>query len=279
VSATTWHATDDVLTAFARAPRTLDHTTAASVETHVAACERCRGVVAGAADASLARSSWDAITDVIDRPRRSLVERVLATFLPPHMARLLAATPTLQAAWLAAVVVVAGAAVAATHNLESDGLFLVLAPLVPLAGVALTFAPAADPAGEAALATPAHGAALVVARTLAVVATSLPVLLVGSLLLPQVDARAVAWLLPALALTAAVTALSTWLTPQAAVAAAAMAWTGAVAAVARFDGTAWTITRSDLFGSYGQLLFAALFVAAVVVATARRDHFTTLEAR
>jgi hypothetical protein len=279
MSAPTWHAADDVLTTFARDPRAVDRTTAASVETHLAACERCRKVVADAGDAAFAELSWDAIADAIDRPKRSPIERVLAVLLPPHTARLVAATPVLQAAWLGAVIVVAAAAVAASRNLHSDGVFLALAPLVPLAGVALTFAPAADPAGEAALATPAHGVGLVVARTLAVVATTLPILLLASVLLPVVGAGALAWLLPALALTATTTCVSTWWTPQAAAAGAATTWATAVTVAGYINNAPGALARSGLFGVYGQLLFALLLVAALVVGVARRDYFTTLEAR
>jgi hypothetical protein len=277
MSAPAWHASDDDLIAFAHDPRALDHTTAASLETHLVACAQCRTVVAAATDTAVVTRSWDAHADVIDRPRRSLAERMLAVALPPHMARLLAATPVLQVAWFAAVTLVSAAAVAATRNLDSDGLFLLFAPLVPLGGVALAFAPAADPAGETALATPAHGAAVVVVRTLAVVATSVPILLVGSAFLPVLDVRAVAWLLPALALTAATMALSTWWVPQVAAASSAAAWVGVAYLAA--NANAGAIVRSGLFGPAAQLGFAALLVGALCVGALRRDHFTTLEAR
>jgi hypothetical protein len=277
MTAPAWHAADDDLIAFASDPRALDNTTAASVETHLVACAQCRAVVSATADASVANRSWDAIADVIDRPRRSLTERMLGLVLPTHMARLLAATPVLQVAWLAAIVLVSAAAVAATRNLDSDGLFLLFAPLVPLGGVALAFAPAAEPAGEAALATPAHGAALVVVRTLAVVATSVPILLVGSAFLPVVDVRAVAWLVPALALTAATMTLSTWWTPQVAAASSGAAWV--VVAYLFTNANGGAMVRSELFGSSAQLGFAALLVLAIFVGALRRDHFTTLEAR
>jgi hypothetical protein len=274
-----WHAPDDVLTAFARSPRSLDDNTAASVEAHLAACASCRVVVAAAADASVADQSWAAIVDTIDRPRSTIVERVLGRFLPPHAARLVAATPTLQAAWGLAVIAIAAGALAASHALDSDSVFVVLAPFVPLVGVALAFAPGADPAGEAALATPAHGAGVVAARTMSVVATTVPVLLLGSLLLPHVDARAVAWLLPSLALIALASALSTWWTPRIAAAATSAAWGAAIVLVARLDGISAAIARSSLFGAVGQTAFASVLACAVLVAVARRDNFRVLEAR
>ncbi len=279
MTATAWHAPEDLLTDFARDPRRLDHVTAASVETHLAACADCRATVTRASDASFARMSWDAIADVVDRPRRSRIERLLAAVLPDDTARLVAATPSLQAAWLAAVIIVTAAAIAATHSLNSDAAFLALAPLLPLAGVAGAFGSTPDPVGETALATPAHGAGLVVARTLAVLTVTMPVLLVASAFLPVVDSRAVAWLLPALGLTALATALSTWWTPYSATTTAALAWGCAVLIVPRLDGTASAIQRSELFGAYGQVVFAVVLVGAGIVAATRRDYFSTLEAR
>lgn len=276
---TAWHAAEEVLTAFARAPRALDDTTAASVEMHVTVCDRCRAVVATATDAALVAESWDAVADVIDRPRPSFAERILAAFVPGHVARVVAATPMLTAAWLAAVVSVAALAVSATHGLDSEALFLVIAPLVPLAGVAIAFAPAADPAGEATLATPMHGASLVLARTVVVVATTVPVLLLASLFLPVVDLGAVAWLLPALALTATAMALSTWRSPQVAAEIVAAAWTAAGFAASFADGASVVLARSAVFAWPGQLVCAALLVSSVVVSVARHDHFTTLETR
>ena len=276
---TGWHATDDQLTAFARAPRTLDDTTAASVEAHLAACAQCRFVVAGAADATATAASWTAIADRIDRPKRSMIERLLARVLSDSTARLVAATPTLRLAWVAAVVAVAAAAVAATHNLNTDAPFLAIAPFVPLAGVALAFGPFPDPAGETALATPAHGAGLVIARTMAVLASSVPILLASSAFLPVVEARAVAWLLPALALTALATALSTWLTPYVAATSAATAWAVAIVLVTAVEPAHRNVADSNLFGPYAQLLFALLLAAATLVTAARRQHFTTLEVR
>lgn len=220
------------------------------------------------------RSPTSSIDRVVHR-----VERLLAAVLPDHTARLVAATPSLQVAWLAAVVVITAGAIAAAHNLDSGAPFLALAPLLPLGGVAGAFGSMPDPVGETALATPAHGASLVVARTLAVLAVTIPVLLVASAFLPDVDWRAVAWLLPALALTALTTALSTWWTPYTAAASVALAWASAVAIVPRLDGTASALQRSELFGPYGQVVFAALLLGAALVAATRRDNFSILEAR
>ena len=75
------------------------------------------------------------------------------------------------------------AAVAASRSVDDSRPFLALAPLVPLAGVAVSFGPAPDPAGEAGLATPMHGAGLVLRRPIAVLATSLIVLVAGTLAL------------------------------------------------------------------------------------------------
>ena len=87
-------------------------------------------------------------------------------------ARLVAATPALRAAWLAAVALVVGVVVVACQAADSDGLFLAIAPLLPLAGVAAVFAPGTEPAGEIGSATPLMGFGLVVRRAELVLVTS-----------------------------------------------------------------------------------------------------------
>ncbi|HJR24202.1 MAG TPA: hypothetical protein VJ804_01930, partial [Acidimicrobiales bacterium] len=105
---TTWHAPPEVLERFAVDAQRLDDVTAASVEAHLVACAECRRVVAAAVP-SLVDERWAAIVDVVDRPRPSLVERLLERFgLPSTTARLLGATLPLRAAGLAAMIVLAG---------------------------------------------------------------------------------------------------------------------------------------------------------------------------
>ena len=91
------------------------------------------------------------------RATTRLLESLLVRIgVADHTARLLAATPVLRRSWLAAVALVLLMAVVATDagRAASPTLFLALAPLLPLAGVALSYGPVLDPTYEMAVVSP-----------------------------------------------------------------------------------------------------------------------------
>ena len=276
---TTWHVPGDVLTRFAVDPARIDDVTASSVETHLTGCAACRAVVAAEADPAALERSWQAVVDAVDRPQRGPVEWFLARLVPAETARLVAATPALQLSWLAASVAMIGLAVAVSRTTGSPAPFLVLAPLVPLAGVAAAFWPDADPGGEAGAATPLATGGLLLRRAQAVVASSIVVLGAGAVALPDLDPRAAAWLLPAILLTVTALAGSTWVAPYRAVAATASAWAITLAVASVRGRAAGALAESALFAATGQMVFAALTVVAMAALVARRRHFSFLEAR
>ncbi len=213
---------------------------AASVEQHVARCAQCRDRVASAAnetprvDLPDLERSWSAIRDAVEVPRRSRMERLLAACgLPAPDAMLAAAAPALRGAWLGVVtVVMLFVAAASLSDARASGvaLFLIIAPLIPVAGVALAYSVEADPGLEQEAATPYPKLRLVLLRTAAVLAVSLPVVAVAGLFVP---ARvSVLWLLPAVGFTAAVLAASTWIDPVRPAVVIALGWVTAVAATA-----------------------------------------------
>src|SRR5688572_33189690 len=105
MTTSTWHASAAVLARFASDPAAVDAATAASVETHLVTCGECRAELAALANPVIAAASWDAIVDRIDRPRASLLERVLQLLgVRDGPARLAAATPGLRLSGLTAVV-------------------------------------------------------------------------------------------------------------------------------------------------------------------------------
>ncbi|WP_030044341.1 zf-HC2 domain-containing protein, partial [Streptomyces resistomycificus] len=131
----------------------------------------------------------------------------------PRLTRVLwAAGPAVRGAWLPAVLLVAVGAVVLAYGAGFAGtrpLLLAVAPLVPVVGVALSYGAHADPLHEIAASTPAAGLRLVLTRTVAVLAVSLPLLTLAGLLVPSSGAPgAAAWLLPGLALTLASLALA-----------------------------------------------------------------------
>lgn len=273
----TWHAPPDLLVRFARSPEALDDTTASSLEQHLVACAECRAAVAGAAPPHAVEASWAAVADVIDRPRTTLVERLLTRLgMPDDLARVVGATPGLQVAWFATTVLLAVAAVAVGRDHGSEALFLVLAPVLPLGSVLLTFLPAEEPGGEAAAATPRFGAGVLLWRALAAVVPSFVVLAVAGIALPDlVDAAR--WLLPGLALAIGGLALATYVRPVPAIATLAAGWIALLASVLALDGRRAPLDATVVFSPAGQLLAATLSVLAAGLLYRRRDRFSTVE--
>jgi hypothetical protein len=278
MTSTTWHAPPDVLERFAGDPGGLDDVTAASVEAHLVACADCRRVVARAPTPALVDETWAAIADVIDRPRPNLVERLLELLgLPSTTARLLGATAPLRAAGLVATLVVAAGAVALSRRSGADGPFLVLAPLAPLAAIAASFAPVLDPGGEAGMATPLHGAGLVLRRAAAVLSVTFLALGCASFALPNLSSTAAAWVLPSLALTLGALALSTWVPVEAAAWGLGGAWVLGLLGWRWHRGWSSAIDAVPIFDPVGQAAAALLAVAAAAVLVRRRDRLAVLE--
>ena len=73
----TWHADDETLRSWrdgSAAP-----VLAASLEAHLLRCDECRrrtSALAARDEVSGSARRWDALTDVVDRPRRSLLSRL-----------------------------------------------------------------------------------------------------------------------------------------------------------------------------------------------------------
>lgn len=279
MTTTDWHVPDDVLTAWARDPARVDEVTAASTEAHLLGCAGCRAAVAAATPPSLLAASWAEVVDRVDAPGRSPVERGLTALgLSPTSARVVAATPALTLAWLAAVAVVTAIAVVLASQRDAATAFVVVAPLLPVGSVAVAFAAGSDPAGETGLATPLAGTGLLLRRAVSVVVASLVCLAVGAASLAAVGTTAIAWVLPALGLTTGALALSTWRPVEQAAAAVAAAWLVAVSLAAALAAPGG-LDASPLLGAPGQLAALVLALAGATAAAARHDHLILLGAR
>jgi hypothetical protein len=273
-----WHVPPALLARFGDDSNAVDDITAASIDAHLLACAECRHALTAAAAPALAATSWAAVADRIDRPRTTVLERLLRRLgMGSGTTRLLAATPALRAAGLVAVAVVAVTAGVLSRTAGADGIFLVLAPLVPLAAVAASFASAADPAGEVGVGTPLHGAGLVLRRASAILAVNLGLLGAAALALPDLGPSAAAWVLPALALALGALALGTWMRAEVAVATLATGWLLTVWSMWWFAGHDVAVADSATFAATGQMAALAATAAAVIVLVARRDRFATLE--
>jgi hypothetical protein len=274
---TDWHAATGTLIRFAEDPGGLDPATAASVEAHLVACSSCRRSLADVSDPATLQASWQPIADRIDQPRPHTVERLLRRGgVGEETARLVSATPALSVAWLAAMTLVAAAAVWASRLAGADGPYLLIAPIAPLAAVAITFASVTDPAGEAGIPTPMNGVDLFLRRAVAVLVPAFLVLGAFGLGLPSF-AGAVAWVLPALALTLASLALGTWWRLELTATGLALAWLVAVTAIRRLQGQAVAFADSMVFSASGQIAFLVLGIVAGLVLAVRHDRLVALE--
>ena len=72
-----WHVPPALLARFADDSGTVDDVIAASIDAHLLACAECRHGLTAVAAPGLAATSWAAVADRIDRPRTTVLERIL----------------------------------------------------------------------------------------------------------------------------------------------------------------------------------------------------------
>jgi len=261
-----WHVSAPVLDNYIVGQ--IDRAAAASIETHLTACSDCRSLVPS--HGAWLESSWTGVADRVEPPPIGWLESVFVGLgVKSHIARVVLVTPALRLAWLAAVVIaVVFALTAASSGVdEVFGLFLAAAPLIPVAGVALAYGPILDPGHELAMASPIDKFSLLMLRSVAVVVSSVVMLVAAQLIAPSV-AGAGAWLLPALALSSITLALATRLTPIVAGAGVSAAW------VALMVLTALGGEGPDFaFGGTAQAVYVVLAAVAVAVVVAKRSSF------
>jgi signal transduction histidine kinase len=133
-------------------------------------------------------------------------------------------------------------------------------------GVALAYGPWADPMFEVTQASPTSGFRVLLLRTVAVLGASGLVHAHASLVLPGADATAVAWLLPALALSLTSLVLATFMPLMRSATVVVASW---------FVVVVWSIVDRDIasmFGGTGQLAFFTTAVVASIGLALRRHH-------
>jgi len=289
------HASDELLASYAGG----SVTTVAiwSVEAHLSGCSRCRCALSLHADKgrlAFNRSVLLARTALPDDGRiRRLLRRCA---IPDYVLDLLAATPSLRLSWLSSVVgvlaVLAAEAAAVRYgwipvhdgparafnpaelarspallNPEVLATFLIVGPLLVLAGVAAAFLPPFDPAYRLAVAAPFSGVRLLLVRTVCALIAALVPVAVAAFLLPGPRWLPAGLLLPSLALCAFALAAATVVDPRVAVAAAGVLWALPALLLAVTDGPLRIVQ------STAQLACAALFCISAVVLFLRHDRF------
>jgi hypothetical protein len=265
-----WHAGGELLAAYD--DQRLDAAARWSVEAHLTSCAACRLQARALVDPARLRRLRVALLAAVDVPRVGVAERLLVRLgVADHTARLLAATPALRGSWLLAVATtLAFAVLAGWTNPGPDAslAFLCVAPLLPLAGVAVAYGPGVDPTYEIGLAAPLGSFRLLLLRAAAVLGTSTLLAAAASMALPGLGSGAAGWLLPSLGLTASSLALATTVEPLRAIGITAAAWIVAVAVTVPPPQPS-----SVLFALAGQVAFAVLALLAAAVLLVRRGHF------
>jgi hypothetical protein len=255
---TTWHADAQLLAAYAGGRLDLARTT--SVEQHLLGCGTCRAAVAAVADRPLLDRVWAEALDVLDRPPVSVGERILtAVGLAPPAARLASKASRAHSAWLWSCALLATFAVAAPRT---EGWvimwFLVLAPLVPVTGVALAYGPHTDAMHEVVAAAPYPRVRLILLRSLLVVPVTGALLLITGLTVPGGLSASALWLLPGLALSAVTLALEARFGALPVAAALSLGWIAFAVTAQASTGTVLT--------AYGPAVQLVCLTAVVAVA-------------
>jgi hypothetical protein len=258
-----------------------------SVEAHLTGCARCRSALSAHVDAErLVRNRSVLLVRAAIGDRGRVPGLLRRCGVPDHVLRLLAATPSLRRSWLLSILgvlaVVAGEAAAARYGWIPDGgpgrlagywdqevltPFLLVAPLLVLAGVAAAFLPMFDPACQLAVAAPFSGFTLLLARAVSALAAALVPVAAAAFLLPGPGWLPVALLLPSLALCAFALALATVLGPRAAAVAAGVMWAVPVLLLTAAHVPLLIVQRNAQFAC------AAVLGACAAMLLARHDRF------
>lgn len=261
-----WHVETDVLHRYQTGA--IDRVAAASVEAHVTECAECRGDLI--TDTDWLKQSWAGIADRVEPGRPGLIERILTSVgVKQHEARVIALSPAFRVSFVLAVILVMAFAVGASAS-DPNGwafrVFLFLAPLLPVAGIALAYGNLVDAVHELTLSSPIGSFRLLMLRAFTVLIVSVGI---GLVAWPFIEAPAAfgpsAWLAPALALTLTTVALASRFEAWVAGAMVAGGWAAAMALALSWD--------LETFNSGALSVYVlAVIVAGLVVAVRRNSY-------
>ena len=261
---TTWHTDERLLAAYVGGG--LDALEGASVEQHLLACAECRTRIAGVIDAVDLAHGWERVQTAMERPPQPAAIRMARRFgLSEAASVLLAASASLRTAWLSSSVIALGFAFLATKFSDAETLwpFLLVAPLIPVVGVAASYGPSTDPLEGLIVTSPYGRGRLILIRTLGVLVTSLPIAFGLGLFLPGPGWIAAAWLGPALAMIPVLLALAAFTGPRIAASVLAIGWSAMVLPSTRTLPATWPVEPDQ------QLLYLALAAVACAVLLTR----------
>ena len=265
----TWHADESLLAAYVAGD--LDALDGASVEQHLGRCGDCRAAVRPLVDVPALDRAWAGVRDAILSPPQPLLIRIARRLgVSEPVSVLLAATASLRTAWLSSAAIALGFATLAVSLTGGELLapFLIVAPMVPVLGVAAAYGPQQDPLEALVVTAPYGRTRLILIRAIAVLVSVLPVSVVVGLLLPGPLWLAAAWLGPALCLVPILLALSSFVGPRTGASVVAIGWCGVVLLSVRELPATWPVEATQ------QLSYLALAAVSVVVllVRSRRDR-------
>ncbi|MFI1645483.1 zf-HC2 domain-containing protein [Streptomyces avidinii] len=270
------HASARLIDGYARGGTDLAADELWALEDHLEGCRVCRdrlsdAVTAGApAVAALTEAVWSGLRHDI----------AAATPAPPRRlrARLSAWTTPAMTPWLAMVLAVTllallldvtgpGSGAGSAVGSGQVSLMLLLAPVLPVCGVAASWSRGLDPAYELTSSTPRAGLQLVLRRTASVLAVVIPTLLAGGW---ATGVTAAQWLLPCLAFTSVTLALGGIIGVSRAAAVLVAVWAAVVVAP-----TLATSRTAVALGTDGMPVWGLVLALGVTVVGVRRSAYTT----
>ena len=259
----TWHADRDLLTAYVAGA--LDPVNGASVEQHLERCAGCRESIRPLVDTPMLDQTWSSILEAVESPELPFASRLARRLgVTEPTAILLGATASLRTAWISSAFVALAFAVLAVYWAGGGALapFLLVAPLVPVLGVAAAYGPHEDPLESLIVTAPYGRTRLILLRTLGVLVSVLPVAIGAGLFVPGPVWLAVAWLGPALALVPVMMALSSFVGPRIGAAVVTIGWSAVVLPSVRVVPATWPIELNQqlVYAGLAALSMAVLFV-------------------
>jgi Putative zinc-finger len=246
----------------------------ASIETHMATCVGCRRVAAGYTGQAVADAVWRSVSTEIAKPPLPWWAVALRGLgVEEHELTLLASGDALRMSWAAALGTALVGLIASGLSVPAyqDTLFLLFAPLVPVAAVLAAYN-ATDSLRDLTDATPFSKFRLALLRTSLALAAAVPLTVSASLLAPALQPLAAVWLLPGLGLTIGTLLLLTWLTAEAAGAVVGVGWTAAIVilhSAGRIDQLAAATTQVGF--AILAIGFGALLAARTSASKIRRN--------
>lgn len=233
-----------------------------ALEAHLESCAQCRARLAehqSPAVSALVEGVWAGLGPALDAaaPARKPRARWLVTWVTPVMVP-----------WVVMVLLVPVIALMFDVVARGVSLIALLAPVLPVLGVAASWSRGLDPAHEMVTATPRAGLFLVLRRTTAVLVVVLPVLLVAGWVTGEGFGL---WLLPSLAFTTGTLALGSVVGMNRAAAVLVAVWL-AVLVLPTIAHVGQTLALRPVFAP----VWAGIFVLTAALTVLRRGSFSRL---